>query len=93
MYLITVYSDYLIILKAPCPTAAVEYMGRAEMVISHNTDPNQNVLVSCWPNCLILAYLFFFFFFFFKETGVLPKGLFSSLCHLHIPISHKTHEE
>lgn len=89
MHFITVYSDYLIILKAPCPTAVVEYMGRAEMAIYYNTDPNQNVLVSCWPNRLILAQSFFFF----KETGVLPKGPFSSLCHLHIPISHKTHGE
>lgn len=33
---------------------------KAEMVVSHNTDPNQNVLVSCWPNCLILVQPLFF---------------------------------
>lgn len=46
---------------------------KAERVISHNTDPNQNVLVSCWPNCA-LSWLSPFF----KETVVLPKALSSS---------------
>lgn len=62
---------------------------RQKWLISHYTDPNQNVLVSCWPNCA-LSWLSPFFK---SDWSAAKKAPFFSLCRLHIPISHKAHAE
>lgn len=91
LHLTTQYCVCLIIFKTLCSTAVDGFMGTSRQKWRFPTTQIQ-IKMSWFPVSLtlILAQAFFFFFFFTKRLECCQKGPFSSLCHLHIPISRET---